>query len=76
MADHTVDRELGLPRIADDINKLKRQIPELRTVRLQGLSALQVKRTGEADSTGSPNLPMNPVGQRGAAGGGPIGRVC
>ncbi len=40
MADHTLDREPGLPRIADDINTLKKQISELRTLQLQGASAL------------------------------------
>jgi hypothetical protein len=36
MADHTLDREPGIARIADDINTLKNQLSELRTLQLQG----------------------------------------
>lgn len=46
MADHTLDREPGIARIADDINTLKNQLSELRTLQQQGASAVNLTITG------------------------------
>ncbi len=46
MADHTLDREPGIARIADDINTLKKQLSELRTLQLQGANAVNMQSTG------------------------------
>ncbi len=47
MADHTLDREPGIARIADDINTLKNQLSELRTLQQQGASAVNLTMTGD-----------------------------
>lgn len=47
MADHTLDREPGIARIADDINTLKNQLSELRTLQQQGASAVNLTTTGD-----------------------------
>jgi len=41
MADHSLDRQPGIDRLASDINTLKQQLSELRTLQLQGSNALQ-----------------------------------
>jgi len=51
MADHTLDREPGIARIADDINTLKNQLSELRTLQLQGASAVNMQSTGTYSET-------------------------
>ncbi len=55
MADHSLDRQIGIDRLADDINTLKQQLSELRTLQTQGSDALplQLSPTG----TGSVSLP-------------------
>ncbi len=52
MADHTLDREPGIARIADDINTLKNQLSELRTLQQQGASAVNLTTTGDYTTSG------------------------
>lgn len=51
MADHALDREPGIARIADDINTLKNQLSELRTLQLQGATAVNMQSTGSYTAT-------------------------
>jgi hypothetical protein len=43
MADHSLDRQIGIDRLADDINTLKQQLSEMRTLQLQGANAVNLQ---------------------------------
>jgi hypothetical protein len=44
-ADHSLDRQPGIDRLAADINDVKRQLSELRTLQPQGSAALNLAQT-------------------------------
>jgi hypothetical protein len=50
-ADHSLDRQPGVERLADDIRRLKQEISELRTLQLQGNSALNLQLSATATAS-------------------------
>src|SRR3954471_7018621 len=54
MADHTLDRQVGIDRISDDLKNVKNQISELRTLQKQGTDAVNIAVTGSYSSISLP----------------------
>ncbi len=50
MADHGLDRQAGLDRIADDIRTLKQLVSEMRTLQPAGTDALNLQLSGESQA--------------------------
>ena len=53
MADHSLDRQVGIDRLANDINTLKQQLSELRTLQQQGNDALNLQLSATASNSTS-----------------------